>query len=878
MLEVPIFLENKQCFNKLNEVFEIGVPFPKGSFNLGRSLVLNNKKTNEEIPFSYEISAYWSDKSVKWAKIDFRLTLESSESVELFLGISSTRINKSNDTYISVENISDEIIVDTGDAKFHIGTKEYSPFSQVSVGKSVCLDSYSKIRCTLDNGEVYIPKVTQFLDQSKVICRGAESKKLLFSGEMVGSGAQSGLNFLSTIQFFSNSAFVKLAFTIWNPAAAIHPGGCWDLGDEGSVFFKELVVDIKEPRDANLYWKELASSTWESTVESLKIIQSGSGGKASNDNSSNGLNNALPIRKNGYRVCLSGKDIREGYRASPQIHYQGQSGSGAKGFSITLEKFWQNFPKAFHREQDLFQVQLFPMMDDEPDYELQAGERKTHSMCFDFHSEKGELDWVNEPSGSTVSSSWYAKCQVFPFMGPQVKNDPLASLVVQGIDGESSFHQKRETIDEYGWRDFGEVYADHEALYQNKHESPLVSHYNNQYDAIYGYARQFVQTGDSRWFALMDELAKHVVDIDIYHTKNDRVEYNGGLFWHTDHYLDAHTCTHRTFSALNNSSSTPGQTGGGPGSEHCYTTGLMYHYYLTGDQNSKDAVVSLSNWMISSHDGAKSFLAQILSLKKYELGQLLQIVKRADPLPYRYPFTRGTGNFIVSLLDAFSVTGETFRLRRVEEIIQNTMHPSDDISRRNLDDIEVTWSYVVFLQSVAKYLFVKEGLGEIDYAYKYARASLLHYTEWMLENESAYLSRTEILEFPNDTWVAQEIRKLSLFIFAARYDKVLREQYRNRATEFLNVITGGLSESVEKHFSRIQILLLQSYGPHLWCDKGSLDFDIECDEIENIIFPDFGPAPVASIYTLTQKILKKLFFGLKHISISGEKEWLRTRT
>ena len=74
----------------------------------------------------------------------------------------------------------------------------------------------------------------------------------------------------------------------------------------------------------------------------------------------------------------------------------------------------------------------------------------------------------------------------------------------------------------------------------------------------------------------MDDLARHVIDIDIYHTDKDRDEFNGGLFWHTNHYLDAATSTHRTHSREHQKIK-PGGCGGGPGLEHLYTTGLLYH-------------------------------------------------------------------------------------------------------------------------------------------------------------------------------------------------------------------------------------------------------------------------------------------------------------
>ena len=47
-----------------------------------------------------------------------------------------------------------------------------------------------------------------------------------------------------------------------------------------------------------------------------------------------------------------------------------------------------------------------------------------------------------------------------------------------------SILNRREIIDEYGWRNFGEIYADHEAVY-HQGRGPFVSHYNNQYDLIF---------------------------------------------------------------------------------------------------------------------------------------------------------------------------------------------------------------------------------------------------------------------------------------------------------------------------------------------------------------------------------------------------------
>ena len=82
---------------------------------------------------------------------------------------------------------------------------------------------------------------------------------------------------------------------------------------------------------------------------------------------------------------------------------------------------------------------------------------------------------------------------------------------------------RREPSDEYGWRNFGEIHADHE----EKHypgATPLVSHYNNQYDPVMGTLLHYLRTGDEDWLRLCaDPLpARHVIDIDIYHTQKDK--------------------------------------------------------------------------------------------------------------------------------------------------------------------------------------------------------------------------------------------------------------------------------------------------------------------------------------------------------------------
>ncbi|WP_339800938.1 hypothetical protein [uncultured Marinobacter sp.] len=516
-------------------------------------------------------------------------------------------------------------------------------------------------------------------------------------------------------------------------------------------------------------------------------------------------------------------------------------------------------------------LELFPKNTTEP-HELQGGERKTQTLWIESSDSPDSLRWTHSPLVARVAAEDYEQSRAFPWFTANAPKTALDDLIQHGLEGQQNFFAKREMIDEYGWRNFGDIFADHETLYQEPDETPLVSHYNNQYDAIYGFARQFALTGDTRWFELMDDLARHVTDIDIYHTDEDRAEYNHGLFWHTDHYLPAHTATHRTFTRHNDTSSTPGQTGGGPAAEHCYTTGLLYHYLMTGSSDSRTAVLDLAQWMVGIHEGSHGLLAQLLAVKKQEIPKLKALLKGERPSPHRYPFTRGTGNYLTALLDAAILEPGGGWLIKAEHVIRDTIHPKDNIEQRNLLDVEIGWSYLILMAAIARYLWVKRQLGQTDEAYHYARDSLLHYAAWMKDHERPFLQESDQLEFANDTWVAQDIRKAMLMFNAAELSHGLEaEDYLATGQEWLDSSCNTLTQSPERHFSRILVILAQNHGPqHIQPESGAADSRKHAGQ-------NTKRQPLLTWPQLAARILQRIGLGLTQFRPSREKAWLDAR-
>ncbi|MEZ5659062.1 MAG: hypothetical protein R3E83_11190 [Burkholderiaceae bacterium] len=366
-------------------------------------------------------------------------------------------------------------------------------------------------------------------------------------------------------------------------------------------------------------------------------------------------------------------------------------------------------------------------------------------------------DLLDDRHPLTVDADTLAASGALPGFVATGLDDAHLAYLERIVDPATGFEARRESIDEFGWRNFGELVADHEAV-RHDGEQPFITHYNNQYDFVLGAALHGLRTGDVRWWRLHLQAARHLVDIDVYHTDGDRPLYNHGMFWHTDHYLPAATATHRTYSRAN---ARAGSHGGGPSDEHCYDSGLLVHYWLTGDEDSRETVLGLADWVIAVDDGANT----IWSL--FDRGPTGFASMTVDP-GYHGP-GRGAGNSILALLNAWQLQGRRRDMAKAEALIRRCIHPRDDLAARELDQPEHRWSYLVFLQVLAQYLWLKECAREYDGMFHYARESLLHYARWMAEHERPYAEQLHKVELPTETWPAQDVRKPHVLMAAARY-------------------------------------------------------------------------------------------------------------
>jgi len=767
-----------------------GVPVPKGVWR-GEELLWLRDEMGRTFPVQTETLARWSDGSVKWLLVDGLLdgTLAGRTSWTLQLEEAATPVVPGG---LRVWEDGPRLAIDVGRQTWVIDRRALALLASEGQGS--------------DGGDLYL----SLLDHQERLIRPRWSKVAIETRGALRTTVRidsrlaecRGLRLVGRLSFYAGTGLVRVQVTLHNPNRAQHPGNLWDLGDAGSVLFRDLSLEwITGTETTSLVWKpEVDAPAEETTGEAWQIYQDSSGGEHWQSRNHVTRTGETLSRFRGYRMqACGGKE--KGLKGSPVLAVCSQTGTQM----VAVPEFWQQFPKTLESDGHGLHVGLFPRQWKGP-FELQGGEQKTHTVWFCF--EPGEvktlesLDWVHRPARVTATPEWYARSGAVPHLA-LVEKEPeerFQTLMDEALRGPQSLVAKREIIDEYGWRNYGEVYADHENAYYPG-PPPVISHYNNQFDVVYGAILQQMRTGDVSWSEVFDPLARHVIDIDIYHTTEDRAAYNGGLFWMTDHYRSAETATHRTYSRSN---ARPGEPyGGGPCCEHSYATGLLHYYYLTGDRLALEAVVTLADWIAAMDDG-RTTIFSLLAPGPTGLASATQSVNYHGP-------GRGAGNAINTLLDGYLATGHRRYLGTAEQLIRRTIHPHDDIASRNLLNVEERWSYTMYLAVLARYLELKREANELDFMYAYAQASLVHYAAWMVEHERPYFDHPEALEYPTEAWAAQEFRKANALRLAAKHaEEPLRSELLARGGQLADRAWDDLWRFESRHVARaIAVMMVE---------------------------------------------------------------------
>lgn len=792
-LEIPINVCGDDP--RPGQLFTLGVPVPIGYMNNIHTPLGIACDGADATRVQTRVLGYWPDGSVKWLLVCFLSEqLGSKRSAVLRPLCHSHMAQQGNLPQIAVSPTTDGFSITSGEACIRLAKGERLLDQLKLSGERWLGESGCRLICYDKRGNRHVGRM------DSLVVEEAGPYRVTFAFQ--GSLGRTGLRISVRESIHAGSNRVQMQVTIENPRRARHRGGLWDLGDPGSVLLQSLRLELQADKGltGQLRWQEQPDGEVFSTPgKALEIYQESSGGKYWNSRNHVNRHGRIPFKLRGYRVYCEELQS-DGDRASPILALRGDN----RYMTCAIEEFWQKFPSALEVRGEHVMIYLWP--EQFPDlFELQGGEHCTRTVWIDWGIDRGaawkQLAGIYDSPSAVVAPAWIAASSAVPFFSVAPSLRPEAhAILASALDGEQSFFAKREAIDEYGWRNFGDCWADHEQTYAAD-PRPVISHYNNQYDLLHGLLVQYLQTDDIRWWRLADPLARHVMDVDIYHTDRDKSGYSGGLFWHTNHYRDAGRSTHRTHSVDMRGKALPG-TGGGPANEHNYTSGLLLYHVLTGDERALGSVVGLADWAIKM-DAGEQHLLGIASNHRTGLASCT-----TEP-GYHGP-GRGAGNTINALLDGWLATGQRQYVDKCDEILRRTIHPNDAIPQRDLLNAEPRWSYTVYLQVLLKMLEMTRDAPEWHETRDYARQSVLHYAGWMLTHERAYLDSPAALEYPTETWAAQDLRKGNVLLGAARITTgSAAESLRERGHELLDKAWKSLQSFPTHIYTRPLALVLQ---------------------------------------------------------------------
>lgn len=623
--------------------------------------------------------------------------------------------------------------------------------------------------------------------------------------EIHGRFARSRLDFQIDLADFGAARRITCRVTICNRSRARHPGGFWELGDAGSVLIRGLHLEFRPVSNSSikeLQWNASPGAPLQRVaLGDWRLHQESSGGLAWQCTNHLDRSGRVSLRYRGYRVT-SNRSTVTGERASPCAVVRESADSQ---LGIALSQFWEKFPSALSVDESAIRCELLPR-DCEAPHEIQGGERHSRDLWLAWGASPAEvaasLAVAHVPLQVSLSpEAIHRTGALWCFPAPTASDRPeFSRLMAEALEGPENLFWKREQIDEYGWRNFGDAWADHEQQYYDG-PRPIISHYNNQYDLLYGLLIQYLRTRDHRWRELGESLARHLIDIDLYNTEHDKAAYNGGLFWHTSHYHDAGLCTHRSNARSMVGKKIPAG-GGGPGGEHNYGLGLALYYWLTGDRSAAHAAQRMADWVVRMDDGAAHLLG-VASDRPTGFAS-----STGNPL-YHGP-GRGAGNSLNALLNGWLLSRDSRYLAKAEELVRRTIHPADDLAARNLADGESRWSTHVYLQALCRLLDVVPENEWSPTFRDYAREALLHYARWIAAHDVCFLDRRAELEFPTETWPAQDFRKGNVLLHAARWTLgEERERFIARGQELLARAWSQLLEFDTRANTRPLALALQ---------------------------------------------------------------------
>lgn len=593
-LRVKLSLKENAAENRLAEPVTSGIPLPRGVIfpdkNTGQLPLKLVDKEGKTVPAQFNVTAPWPDGSVRWVLLDFQASIQSKKQQEYYL--EQTDSPQTPPSSLKVQDENGKITVDTGAITFTVNKTNFNLLDQVIINSNrqeiissghkegiVLVDDKDQryLAALASPQEIRVEEVTPL--RTIILVRGQ------YKAENGQTFYPQAANYTVRIYAYNNKDYIRLLFSLENNGRY---GFRHEDHKSDSFLIESLHLSLPLKLEDSLNMSSNNADESFKASDRFFLFQRHTT-----------LNLYNETKNFEYFMKHNDEQIEAGLFANGWLDLKGTN----KGFTLAMRHFWQNYPKALELTNGKLFLHLWPKggkwpPDAEKFYKIRGGTHKTYEVLLRFYNPKSDklsgkqlVAAFSSPMLALPSPEWFSETKAIGWIAPASKKrkevelnealqryEKLQRCKVHVEDAEeqhgevppSTVYTERmargEGLDWYGWMDFGDLAwggETGEGAYASTH-----------YDWPYGMLLHFIRTSDYAFFDLGDEIARHRMDIDQYHSKN-------GSPWLANFQWNEFGTHER--------SPEPWE----PNPSHTWIKGLVLYHLLTGNLKSKEVALAV---------------------------------------------------------------------------------------------------------------------------------------------------------------------------------------------------------------------------------------------------------------------------------------------
>ena len=486
-LSVPLQVREEAGVARKEEIVTCGVPFPRGSLRSPDGpRILDDLRiidgSGKEVPLQARTTGTWRDGSIRWALLDFPVTVGAGREGVLRLEHRRDGPRAAPPSSLRVIEEASRISVETGAVSFVVPRDRWTLLEGLSMASgSPIMKGGLVLEARTGKEKPAAELVAGPPSRVEVTERGPLRAAIEVEGPYIDAGGphsdpggKEGLRYLARIAARAGAPEIELRLTVLNLT-------------ENMVWIRRLRLS------GRLAVEAVASALGGDREPMIHSFR---------DKGSCALFQESDAR---FSFASSLGQRTTGTRAPGWFELQGPRGS----LAVAVEDFWENFPMRVELEAAGFAIDFWPEGAAEP-FDADSGIAKTYGLLIRPHAGEGleapaMAARLRRPLVAVPPAAHLCSSRAFGLLEPY---DFDVFSLYEALTEQSADLYLRERP--HGMRHFGDFY--YGGPYKGKN-----AYGDLEYDYPFNYAMQYARTGLRKYLDAAIDQARHQADIDVNH-------------------------------------------------------------------------------------------------------------------------------------------------------------------------------------------------------------------------------------------------------------------------------------------------------------------------------------------------------------------------